>query len=109
MEQITITLDRQALEQLPPAVLVGLLMGQQPTPTPEPEPEATVSLFPALVEPTGPKPRYVNRKWTRKDDLALIYGHTKGHMSYAQLAEQLGRNVNGVRMRIYNLQKLGRL
>lgn len=121
MEQITVTLNREALENLPPRVLVALIMGQQEAPavqTVEPvevAPLATavndnlLSLFPT-VEPTPyKKGKNTNRKWTRKDDLALIYGHSKGHMSFEQLAEQLGRNYQGIKMRIYRLEREGRL
>jgi hypothetical protein len=126
MEQITVTLNRETLEQLPPSVLVGLLMAQVPTAETETEPtqapqvaqlakdtNATLlSLFPAEPAPEKVKPakgKYTNRKWTRKDDLALIYGHSKGHMTFEQLAEQLGRNYQGIKMRIYRLEREGRL
>jgi hypothetical protein len=114
MEQITVTLNREALEQLPPSVLVSLLMGQQPAPEPQIAPlaketnEMLLSLFPAeTIKP--PKPKYSNRIWTRKDDLALIYGLSKGHMNHAQLAEQLQRSEAGINMRVWRLKKEGRL
>ena len=114
MEQITITLSRETLEQLPPSVLVGLLMGQ-PEVTPKEVQSlgietnnADLSLFPA--EPIKVlKPKNSCRVWTNRDDINLIYGYSKGHLSDEALAEMLKRSVQGVKMRIWRLKRDGKL
>jgi len=118
MEQITVTLNREALEQLPTNVLVNLLMGQQTPPTPEPPKiaqlakdtnEALLSLFPAEEMPKPKQGKNTNRPWKKADDLALIYGYSKGHLTFDELAERLGRNYQGIKMRVYRLKLDGRL
>lgn len=112
MEQITITLDRAALEQLPASVLVTLLMGQPEEPVKEIHPlaiktnNALLSLFPA-EEP--PKAIRNNKRWSQRDDINLIYGYTKGHLSDKALAEMLDRTESGVRVRISRLKQAGKL
>ena len=112
MEQITITLNREALEQLPSNVLVSLLLGQPAEPAKEIHPLAVavndnlVSLFPAE---TLPLPSRSNKRWTNREDLNLIYGYSKGHLSDEALAEMLQRTVQSVQVRISRLKRAGKL
>jgi hypothetical protein len=115
MEQITLT--REALEQFPTNVLVDLLLRCQenkPTlvVTKEIHPLAIetnnslLSLFPAE---THVKPQNTDKRWSNRDDLNLIYGYSKGHLSDKALAEMLQRTVSSVTNRIRRLKAAGKL
>jgi len=113
MEQITITLSREALEQLPATVLVALLIGEQiEPPVKEIHPLAIeinnelLSLFPAEAHV---KPQNTDKRWSNRDDLNLIYGYSKGHLSDKALAEMLQRTVSSVTNRIRRLKAAGKL
>jgi hypothetical protein len=112
MEQITITLDRAALEQLPASVLVTLLMGQPEEPVEEIYPldiEINNELFSLFPAETHVKPQNTDKRWSNRDDLNLIYGYSKGHLSDKALAEMLQRTVSSVTNRIRRLKAAGKL
>jgi hypothetical protein len=112
MEQITVTLSREALEQLPATVLVNLLIGEPAEVKPEVAPLALEmnghlrSLFPAEAPI---KPQNTDKRWSNRDDLNLIYGYSKGHLSDEALAEMLERTVSSVRNRLRRLKRAGKL
>lgn len=53
--------------------------------------------------------KFTKRRWTRKDDLELIYGVSKHHLSEKELSEKLGRSVAAIRMRTNRLKAAGRI
>ena len=94
MEQITITLDRSALEQLPANVLVDLLLGVKEAPKPVEIPIPPIDLF----TPSGIIDQ-ARHCWTDSENRRLLDNYRAG-MTPKLIARLLNRTEAQVKQRI---------
>lgn len=112
MEQITVTLSREALEQLPASVLVALLIGEQVMTVAEPKQEIAPLALAVNEELRSLFPEVESRKkikkspyhhWTRAEDQKLRHFLEAGHQ-IKWICRFLGRDEKAVNYRIAKLQ-----